>query len=114
MATIKATCPTCGDIDLTPRQVRVRVVEAVEDVLARRTYTFDCPTCLDPVEKPTDAEVVRLLASAGVQVTRIGVPAEAREAHTGAPLGYDDLLDFALLLDGYDALAGLLEPVRRY
>jgi hypothetical protein len=29
MATIKATCPMCGDVDLTPRQVRVRVIEAI-------------------------------------------------------------------------------------
>ena len=31
MATIKATCPMCGDVDLTPRQVRVRVVEAIHN-----------------------------------------------------------------------------------
>jgi hypothetical protein len=48
-----------------------------------------------------------------VRVRRVAVPAEAREPHNGAPLGYDDLLDFALWLDGHDALAGLLEPARR-
>ncbi len=113
MATIKATCPVCGDVDLTPRQVAVRVVEAIDDTQAQRSYSFVCPTCHDTVRKPADAEVVRLLASAGVAIGRVEVPVEAREAHTGAPLGYDDLLDFALWLGTHDALAALLEPVRR-
>lgn len=111
MATIKATCPVCGDVDLTARQVRVCVVEAVQDDLARRTYSFTCPSCRVVVEKPADQEVVRLLASAGVRVTLVPVPAEAREPHNGPALGYDDLLDFALWLDGHDALAALTEPV---
>lgn len=113
MATIKATCPVCGDVDLTPRQVTVRVVEAIEQTQARRSYSFQCPGCHETVCKPADVEVVRLLASAGVTVVRVEVPAEARERHAGAPLGYDDLLDFALWLDSHDALAGLLEPARR-
>jgi hypothetical protein len=103
----------CGDVDLTPRQVRVRVVEAVQESLARRTYTFVCPSCHDRVEKTTEAEVVQLLASAGVQVSHVDVPAEAREPHDGAPLGYDDLLDFALLLERHDSLADMFEPAPR-
>ena len=60
------------------------------------------------MRKPADPEVVRLLASAGVRISCVEVPAEAREPHGGAALGYDDLLDFALWLDGHDALAALL------
>ncbi|HET8970984.1 MAG TPA: hypothetical protein VFN19_07990 [Candidatus Nanopelagicales bacterium] len=114
MATIKATCPMCGDVDLSPRQVRVRVVEAVQESQARRSYTFVCPSCHDRVEKPTEAEVVRLLRSAGVQVTHVDVPAEAREEHAGPPLGYDDLLDFGLLLERADCLADLFEAAPRH
>ncbi len=105
MATIKATCPMCGDVDLTPRQVRVRVVEALEESHSRRTYSFGCPTCHEDVEKPADEEVVRLLTSAGVAVQRVPVPAEARERHEGSPLGYDDLLDLVLWLETHDAIA---------
>ncbi len=104
MATIKATCPMCGDVDLTPRQVHVRVVEAIEDDLSRRTYTFGCPQCHEDVEKAADAEVVRLLSTAGVEIERVPVPAEAREHHGGAPIGYDDLLDLALWLEQTDDL----------
>ena len=105
MATIKATCPMCGDVDLTPRQVRVHVVEALEDSHSRRTYAFGCPQCHEDVEKPADAEVVRLLTSAGVRVDRVPVPAEAREAHSGGPFGSDDLLDLVLWLESHDAIA---------
>jgi hypothetical protein len=105
MATIKATCPMCGDVDLTPRQVRVRVVEAIHDTDSRRSYAFGCPTCHADVEKPADEEVVRLLTSAGVRIDRIPVPAEAREAHQGRPIGYDDLLDLVLWLETHDTVA---------
>jgi hypothetical protein len=105
MATIKATCPMCGDVDLVPRQVRVRVVEAVEESHSRCTYAFGCPVCHEDVEKPADEEVVRLLTSAGVRIDRVPVPAEAREAHQGGPIGYDDLLDLVLYLETHDAIA---------
>jgi hypothetical protein len=105
MATIKATCPMCGDVDLTPRQVRVRVVEAIEEGDSRRTYAFGCPACHAEVEKSADEEVVRLLTSAGVRIERIAVPAEAREPHHGGPIGYDDLLDLVLWMENHEAIA---------
>lgn len=110
MATIKATCPMCGDVDLTPRQVRVRVVEAIAETDSRRSYSFDCPACHERVEKGADDEVVRLLSSAGVRVERVPVPLEAREVHQGTPIGYDDLLDLVLWLECHDAVAQELEP----
>jgi endogenous inhibitor of DNA gyrase (YacG/DUF329 family) len=105
MATIKATCPMCGDVDLTPRQVRVRVIEAICDSDSRSSYLFGCPQCKADVEKSADDEVVRLLSSAGVRVERVPVPAEAKEPHDGRPIGYDDLLDLVLWLETHDAIA---------
>ncbi len=105
MATIKATCPMCGDVDLTPRQVRVCVTEAIRETDSRSSYVFGCPQCRVDVEKPADDEVVRLLSSAGVRIERIAVPAEAREIHDGRPIGYDDLLDLVLFLETHDAIA---------
>jgi predicted RNA-binding Zn-ribbon protein involved in translation (DUF1610 family) len=110
MATIKATCPLCGDVDLAPRQVTVHVVEAIDDADSRRTYEFSCPSCADRIEKPADAEVARLLASAGVRTTTVPVPPEAREGHHGAPIGYDDLLDLVLFLETHDTLAAEMAP----
>lgn len=99
MTTIKATCPMCGDVDLTPHDVRLTVAEAA----GWATYTFRCSECNDQIEKPADEEVVALLSSAGVEIDR--VPAEALEGHAGAPLSYDDVLDFALWLESHDFVA---------
>lgn len=93
MTTIKATCPVCGDVDLTPRDVRLTVADAA----GWATYTFTCTECHDQIEKPADEEVVALLSSAGVEIDR--VPAEALEQHGGAAFTYDDVLDFALWLE---------------
>jgi hypothetical protein len=109
MTTIKATCPTCGDVDLTPADVTVTVARA----LGWSTYTFRCATCWDAVCKPADDEVVQLLTGAGVRVERLVVPLEYLEsrsmASAGAPLTDDDLLDFALWLHGTEDIIGVLQ-----
>lgn len=99
MTTIKATCPVCGDVDLTPNDVRLTVAETA----GWATYTFRCSGCNEDIEKPADEEVVALLSSAGVAVDR--VPAEALEGHAGPAFTYDDVLDFALWLDKNDLVA---------
>ncbi len=104
MTTIKATCPVCGDIDLTPKDVRLTVA----DDAGWATYTFTCTQCHDQVEKSADDEVVALLSSAGVEIDR--VPAEALEGHAGAVITYDDVLDFALWLEKNDLVAADFTP----
>ena len=99
MTTIKATCPVCGDVDLTPNDVRLTVAEEA----GWATYTFTCTECNDAIEKPADEEVVALLSSAGVVIDR--VPAEALEDHAGPALSYDDVLDFALWLGENEIVA---------
>lgn len=100
MTTIKATCPVCGDVDLTPNDVRLTVAEAA----GWATYTFTCSECHEDIEKPADEEVVALLSSAGVAIDR--VPAEALEGHVGPKFTYDDVLDFALWLEKNELVAG--------
>ncbi|MEZ5116713.1 MAG: hypothetical protein R2737_10635 [Candidatus Nanopelagicales bacterium] len=104
MTTIKATCPLCGDVDLAPRDVRV--VDALTAGWA--SYEFTCPQCQELVHKGADAEVVQLLAGAGVRVDHLDIPAEALEPHDGPPIGYDDVLDFVLHLGIVDALASVV------
>lgn len=104
MTTIKATCPTCGDVDLVPGDVVVTKAPAA----GWAVYEFRCPLCADGVRKPADDEVVGLLAGVGVRVDRIDVPAEALEAHVGGRIGPDDLLDFVLRLGVEDHLVGVL------
>jgi endogenous inhibitor of DNA gyrase (YacG/DUF329 family) len=104
MTTIKASCPTCGDVELTPDEMRLVVCSRSE----WSYYAFDCPTCADEVRKPADEEIVSLLMSGGVAATPWHIPAEAMEEHDGPRITYDDLLDFALWLEGHDLVTAAL------
>ena len=101
MTTIKASCPSCGDVELTPQQVRLVVCS----VKSWSYYAFTCTTCQDEVRKPAGRDVVALLISGGVVAEPWNVPAEALEEHAGEALSYDDVLDFALWLEQADMLA---------
>jgi hypothetical protein len=101
MTIIKATCPSCGDVELSRDQVRL-VVHPLAD---RSFYGFTCTRCGEPVRKPAGDEVVRLLTMGGVVAERIVVPAEALEQRTGPALTPDDVLDFAVWLAGASHVA---------
>ncbi len=109
MTTIKASCPTCGEVELTPADVALMVCSHAP----LSYYAFHCTTCSEEVRKPADDHVVSLLVSGGVPAQVWELPAEALEAHTGPALSYDDLLDFALHLGTTDLLSELASaPVR--
>jgi hypothetical protein len=98
MTTIKASCPMCGDVELKPAQLRLVVCSRPD----WSYYAFACPSCRDEVRKPADEEIVSLLISGGVAPERWHVPAEALEEKGGAPITYDDVLDFVLNLHYLD------------
>lgn len=101
MTTIKASCPTCGDVELTPADVSLLVCSSAP----LSYYSFGCPTCRVEIRKPADDHIVSLLISGGVPVEVWDVPGEALEPKGGPRLSYDDLLDFALELGVTDLLA---------
>jgi hypothetical protein len=108
VTTIRASCPTCGDVELTVRDVSVHVCAADN----RGSYAFLCPTCRFAVSKEAEPRIVDMLVSAGVRVQVWHVPAEMAEPRSGAPIGYDDLLDFheMLQVDGwFNRLAEMVE-----
>jgi hypothetical protein len=106
VTTIKTSCPVCGDVELTPAQMRLVVCNQVD----RSFYAFSCTTCRDEIRKPADEEVVALLVSGGVIAERWEIPAEALEEHLGPRISYDDVLDFALQLERVDRVAAILAP----
>ncbi|HEX2050745.1 MAG TPA: hypothetical protein VHJ34_08955 [Actinomycetota bacterium] len=106
MTTIKATCPGCGEVDLTAEDILLRIGGAKE----ANTYGFSCPDCGAFVEKPADDRVVRLLLSGGVVPLLVHVPAEALETKSGPPISYDDVLEFHELLADDDWLARATDP----
>jgi len=105
MTTIKASCPTCGEVELTPADLSLMVCSHAP----LSYYAFDCASCGDLVRKPADDHVVSLLVSGGVPATVWDLPAEALETKTGPALSYDDLLDFALQLGTTDLLASMVD-----
>ena len=108
VTTIRASCPSCGDVDLTVRDVQVRV--CADD--HRGSYTFRCPECRLAVSKPAEPTVVELLVSSGVKMAVWQLPAELAEHRSGPTLNHDDLLEFHELLstpDWYLHLASLVD-----
>ncbi|MFN8079558.1 MAG: hypothetical protein U0Q19_08325 [Kineosporiaceae bacterium] len=101
MTIIKATCPCCGDVELTRDQVSL----TVHPVKERSSYAFVCPQCGDEVRKPAGAEVIRLLKMGGVTAVPVDMPAEAAEVHEGPQLTEDECLDFAIWLSSATAVA---------
>lgn len=105
MTRIRATCPSCGEVELRPGDVLLRrVVDALGDVSDGTCYRFSCPDCTEVVEKPADERIVDLLTTGGVPIEDVGpAPVDERPAHPevsvgGAALTHDDLLDLHLAL----------------
>ena len=100
MAKIRASCPTCGDVELTTGDLVVRV--CADDNSG--AYNFRCPVCSVRVAKAADRHIVDLLGASGVEVVVWSLPAELTERPVGQAITHDDLLDFHDLLQNDDAL----------
>ncbi len=105
MTTIKASCPSCGEVELTPADVSLMVCSHAP----LSYYGFDCQGCGVEVRMPADDHVVSLLVAGGVPATVWDLPAEYLEIKSGPALSYDDLLDFALQLGETDLLASKVD-----
>jgi hypothetical protein len=135
---IRARCPACGEVELSPDDVVLRIVRTEEGVVGEgSTYRFGCPDCSDVISKPADDRIAQLLTTGGVQVeehgqTRLEVAGAAAVADrpatpaalpphpesppAGPALTYDDLLDLHLHLaaDGwFEALLAECTRTRR-
>ncbi|MCU1498077.1 MAG: hypothetical protein JWM47_2030 [Acidimicrobiales bacterium] len=105
MATIRASCASCGDVEVTSRDVTVRVCR--DD--SSGTYSFACPGCGVVAVKDAEPRIVELLVTSGVRLVTWSLPDELFEARHGAPIDHDDLLDFHTLLQ----TDGWIETVHR-
>ena len=72
MTTILATCPTCGDVCLTPGDLSVRQDDETTE------YRFSCHFCDRVIRKEADTALVEALL-------RVGVPFERDVAHRFHP-----------------------------
>jgi hypothetical protein len=94
---IKSSCPVCGPVDLTPRDLTLNVSARSPEF---NHYVFRCPHCQDRVERPATPEVIRLLADGGVIPKTPWEPPVDPETRRpgGLPLTEDDLITFGLKL----------------
>jgi hypothetical protein len=108
MTTIRATCGTCGDVELTTADVQVMISEDTGE----GTYSFRCPLCEDVVVKGSPRHTIDLLVSAGVRYSTWGTPIEMPLDPEAPAFNYDDLLTFHSLLDDDNAVAGALDALQ--
>jgi predicted RNA-binding Zn-ribbon protein involved in translation (DUF1610 family) len=95
MATIRASCPDCGDVEFTSEDVQVRV--SGHD--GSGSYAFPCPRCSVTVVKAAEARTIDLLVASGVVTVDEPMPAPIEpRPETGDPLTHDDLVRFHDLL----------------
>ena len=95
-ALIKASCLTCGEVDLTPRDITLNVSVRTPDL---SHYLFRCPTCRVVVQKPADENIIALLHGNGlVNKTPWELPQHPEDPPGGAALTLDDLITFGLAL----------------
>ena len=94
MATIRATCTVCGDVELGTADVRVRVDPATH----QGTYSFVCPRCDTVVVKPAQPRTVDLLLASGVEYDMAVTGAFVPEGADGEPIEESDIDAFTDLL----------------
>jgi hypothetical protein len=126
MTTIRARCPHCGEVDMTPDAIEL----AVRGDTGTGSYRFICPACLTLVQKRADRKIVDLLSSVGVSVAAAGAPSlldEIGASSSGTttmfdmpydppspppaehpPFTYDDLITFHFLLEDDTWLAEMI------
>lgn len=113
MTRIRANCPDCGEVELTPDDMLVCLAHDDDDLIGDGShYRFTCPSCATIVRKPADGRIVQLLLTGGVPVEvpdpdSSTAPSFTRSMHPEAPpagrsFTPDDLLDLHLLLDRHD------------
>jgi predicted RNA-binding Zn-ribbon protein involved in translation (DUF1610 family) len=119
---IRASCPECGEVDLTPPDVTLRIVRSPDGLVGDGSnYRFSCPDCDQVVTKPADERIAQLLTTGGVPVEDEETsadeaalfealkPTHPERPPVGPTLTLDDLLDLHLLLTSEDWFDQLLE-----
>jgi hypothetical protein len=91
-AEVEVLCPHCGPVRAEAKDARCGV-----DGGGEALCELDCPACLLPIFVRTTTSVAEsIFWFGGREDPR--APLELLEPHTGAPIGWDDVLDIHLAL----------------
>jgi hypothetical protein len=89
MTTIRTTCETCGDVELTTTDISLELAGSGQEGV----YRFMCPTCLSTQRRPASQRVASILLATGV----------AYEITVGpTPITEREIGNFVSLLDSDD------------
>lgn len=94
-AIVQASCPFCGPVELPARAFSCGVDP---DKSSRGLCEFTCRICARLVFLGTAQAAADVLLVEGAHPFAGPAPFELLEAHRGAPLSWDDLLDFHLAI----------------
>ena len=90
-AIVEVSCPFCGPVELPAAAVSVGVDP---DGSSRGLCEFTCPFCSRPGVLATDRMAADALLEEGARPFAGPAPFELLEVHEGAPITYDDVLEF--------------------
>lgn len=77
MTTIRTTCETCGDVELTTTDISLELAGSGDE----GNYRFSCPSCSTIQRRPASQRVVSILLATGVayEITVGPTPITERE-----------------------------------
>ncbi len=89
MTTIRTTCSRCGDIELTPRDLKLEL----SPDSGTGSYVFACPYCSESERRPASQRVVSILLATGVTYEVV---------EEDDPITEDEIAQFAAAIDQDD------------
>ncbi len=89
MTTIRTTCTTCGDVELTIADVGLELSSGAHE----GRYRFDCPFCGATQRRPASQRVVSVLLATGVGYDIVA---------TASAITEEEITAFSRNLDGHD------------
>ena len=91
MASVRVSCPECGDVEVDSRDVTVRCCDETQHF----AYRVLCPNCTMPIVNDADDDAVALLLEGDARTEHWHLPLEVYEHPVDAtPINTSDLLDF--------------------
>jgi hypothetical protein len=101
VATVRASCPTCGDFETSSAEVTVLHCFST----GSSVYALACPSCGEGLWRSVGDALADRLVEAGARLVHWSLPLELVWPDPDPPVSHDDLLEFHLAL----AEAGRLE-----
>lgn len=104
---IRATCETCGDLELTAEDLRLRMCIETN----QGEFRFTCPQCTKVTAKEITGPTFDLLTSAGVSCYEWHLPKELFETKSGPKISHDDVIEFHDALTDQDRFTEALDSL---